>query len=309
MTRVGLATCAGFPDLDDDDRLLLPELASRGITGIPVVWDDPDVDWAALPLVVLRNTWDYAERRAEFLDWLGRVASVTDLLNPLDVVVWNTDKRYLRDLADVGLPVVDTVFLEPPASGSGEDLDAVASGWVPPAGAAQFVVKPAVSAGSRDTVRYLAGESLDAARAHLRRLLGDGRVVMVQPYLDAVDTVGETALLFVDGEFSHAIRKGPLLQEPGVQASTVAGLFVAEQIDSRQASAAEREIAEQVLAAVPGGADRLLYARVDLIPGSDGWPRLLELELTEPSLFLAHGGSAAEHLAAAIDMRLSGPRS
>ena len=309
MMRVGLATCAGFPDLDDDDRLLLPELASRGISGVPVVWDDPDVDWAALSLVVLRNTWDYAERRAEFLDWLGRVASVTDLLNPRDVVVWNTDKRYLRDLADAGLPVVDTLFLEPPASGSPEDLDAMVSGWAPPAGAAEFVVKPAVSAGSRDTVRYLTGESLDAARAHLRRLLGDGRVVMVQPYLDAVDTVGETALLFVDGEFSHAIRKGPLLQEPGVQASTVAGLFVAEQIDPRQASAAEREIAERVLAAVPGGADRLLYARVDLIPGSDGRPRLLELELTEPSLFLAHGGSAAERLAAAIDMRLSGPRS
>ncbi len=293
MTRVGLATCAAFPDLDDDDRLALPAFASRGIEAVPVVWDDPDVDWSALPCVVIRETWDYAERREEFLAWLRRIDTVTTVLNPVDVIAWNTDKRYLRDLAAAAVPVVDTVFLEP---GDG--------GWQPPD--AEFVVKPAVSAGSRDTMRYAAGEHDDEAREHVRRLLADGRTVMVQPYLEAVDTIGETALLFVGGQFSHAIRKGPLL-ERGVAGERVEGLFAQEQIDPRTPSAAEREVADRVLAAVPGGADRLLYARVDLIPDATGQPRLLELELTEPSLFLAHAVGAPDRLADAVAARLGSP--
>jgi len=120
---------------------------------------------------------------------------------------------------------------------------------------------------------------------------------MMQPYLRAVDSYGETALLFVGGEYSHAIRKGPMLQGPDVG---VAGLYKQEEITSRVPSATELAIAEKALATVPGGSHRLLYARVDLIPGVDGEPLLVEMELAEPSLFMATAESAARRFARAI---------
>lgn len=294
MPSVALATCREFPDLDHEDRLLIPALARLGIDAAPAVWTDEDMDWGSFDAVVIRETWDYSDDRDVFLSWADRVAAVTTLLNPADVVAWNTDKVYLRELGAAGVPVVPTRFLEP-----GDD----AAGWLPDGEFADVVVKPAVSCGSRDTVRYHTGDPLDEAEQHVRRLLGEERTVMVQPYLDAVDTVGETALLFFDGEFSHAIRKGPLLAR-GVEGEKVEGLFVQEQIDPREPTAQELEVASRVIGCIPGGIDRVLYARVDLIPGPDGAPVLLELELTEPSLFLSHDAQAPDRLAAAIARRL-----
>ncbi|MDP1876940.1 MAG: hypothetical protein Q8M17_05215 [Actinomycetota bacterium] len=294
MPSVALATCRAFPNLDDEDRLAIPTLAALGITGVPAVWDDPAVDWSSFDAVVLRETWDYVEVRDAFLAWLEHVDSVSRMLNPPAVVRWNTDKRYLRVLADAGVPIVPTAFIEP-----GDGVD----GWAPPAGSRDFVVKPAVSAGSRDTVRYATEGDLGAAREHVRRLVADGRTVMVQPYLDAVDSEGETALLFLGGEFSHAIRKGPLL-ERDVEGEKVGGLFVQEQIDPREATSAQLAVATTALAAVPGGPAALLYARVDLIPDATGAPMLLELELAEPSLFLSHAPGSADRLARAVAARL-----
>lgn len=295
MRTVALATCRAFPQLDVEDRLVIPELQNLGIAGIPAVWDAADVDWSAFDAVILRGTWDYPERRDEFVAWLHRVRAVSLLLNPADVVEWNTDKRYLRDLDAAGVPIVPTTFLEP-----GDDL----ASWAPPAGHTDFVVKPAVSAGSRDTMRYAVNGSLVDARDHVRRLLDDGRTVMVQPYLDAVDTDGETAMLFIGGEFSHAIRKGPLLVRD-VEGDRVEGLFVQEQIDPREATTVQLSVARQVVAAIPGGFAALLYARVDLIDAPDGSPLLLELELTEPSLFLSRAVGASARLARAIAERLA----
>jgi hypothetical protein len=152
-------------------------------------------------------------------------------------------------------------------------------------------------------MRYIAAESMDVPRAHAQRLLDESRVVMIQPYLDAVDTVGETAVIYMGGEFSHSIRKGPMLAA-NTEGERVEGLYVVETIDPRIPSDAEHEAARQVLAAIPGGSDRVLYARVDLIPGPDGEPLLLELELTEPSLFFAKHESAAANMVKAIKARL-----
>ncbi|MBB5869236.1 glutathione synthase/RimK-type ligase-like ATP-grasp enzyme [Allocatelliglobosispora scoriae] len=286
--RVALATCADLPDLEPDDRLLLAPLARRGITAEPAVWDDPAIDWAGYDLVVLRNPWDYFYRRAEFITW---VHSVPRLLNAADVVEWNTDKRYLRELSAAGVPVVPTSWVEP-----GDE-------WSPPAEAGLYVIKPAVSAGSKDTGRYDLADA-DLAVAHVRRLQAAGRLVMIQPYLPAVDSYGETALLYFSspetGEpaFSHAIRKGPMLVGPD---AGVAGLYVPEKITPRTPTEAEFATARRVLAALPSG---LLYARIDLIPGLDGSPVLVEVELTEPSVFLEHDEHAADRFAAAIAARL-----
>ncbi|MFE9190850.1 RimK family alpha-L-glutamate ligase [Micromonospora sp. NPDC007208] len=291
--RVALVTCADLADLDPDDRLVLAPLAARGVAVQTVIWDDPDVDWSSYDLVVLRSPWDYALRRDEFVSW---AATVPALLNPAEVVRWNTDKRYLAELTAAGVPTVPTSWIEPGES------------WQLPAETGEYVLKPAVSAGSQDTGRYdLADpEHRDLATAHVRRLSEAGRVTMVQPYLRAVDTEGETALLFLAGPeglaFSHAIRKGPMLSGPDLGPD---GLYKAEEITARTARPEQLAVAEQTLATVPGGTRQLLYARVDLIPGPDGEPVLVELELTEPSLFIGYADGAPDRLATAITTHLA----
>lgn len=294
--RIAIATAAEFPHLDEDGPSLLGALADRGLPAEPAVWTDPDVDWSAYDLVVVRCTWDYQDRHAEFLRWAGQVADVTRLANSPEVLAWNTDKTYLRALQGTGLPVVPTDWFEP-----GDVF------VVPEIG--EYVVKPAVSAGSRDTNRYHAGDHDELAVAHVGGLLAAGRTVMVQPYLGQVDTYGETALFFFGGVFSHAIRKGPLLT---LAMEPVAGAYKEETVEPREPLPAEREAAEQLLDALsqvaPAGRDDLLYARVDLVPAADGTPTLLELELTEPSMFLVHDGTggtaSAARFAAAIEAAL-----
>lgn len=292
MPRVAIATCREFPDLDHEDRLLIPALAELGIEGVPAVWTDDTVDWSSFDGVVLRETWDYADHREEFLTWARGVADVTVLANRVELLEWNTDKRYLDELAHAGIPVVHTRFLAP-----GDDP----ADWRPAIASHEVVVKPAVSCGSRDTLRHAIDADADEIEAHVRRLLDDGRHVMVQPYLDSVDSEGETALVHFDGVFSHAIRKGPMLAR-GSEGERVNGLFVQEQIDPREPTSAELAVAERVMAAIPSPAP--LYARVDLILGADGEPVLLELELTEPSLFLSFHPLAPARLASAIAARI-----
>lgn len=289
LPRVALATCRELPAGDEDSAVLLAACASAGLDAEWRVWDDPAVDWGSYDLVVIRSTWDYVPRRDDFAAW---AASVPRLANPAEVIAWNTDKTYLRELAAAGVPVVPTRWLEPGEPVGGE-------GWTGEWG--EVVVKPAVSAGARDTARYGADE-VDRARSHAAVLLDAGRRVMVQPYLAGVDESGETAMLYVGGAYSHTIRKGPLLASGG--AAEIEQLWRPEQIEPREPSAAERALADRVLAAVPGGPDRLLYARVDLLPGPAGEPVLIEVELAEPSLFLTAVPAAAGRLAGAIRARV-----
>jgi hypothetical protein len=294
--RIALATAAAFPDLDDDGPVLLRAIADRGITAEPAVWTDAEVDWSAYDLVVVRSTWDYQDRRDQFIDWARRVEGLTRLANAAEVLAWNTDKTYLRNLQEAGLPVVPTDWLEPG--------DAFV---VPELG--EYVVKPAVSAGSRDTNRYAVGDHDELAAAHATALLAVGRTVMLQPYLAQIDTAGETALFFFGGRYSHAVRKAPLLT-PAM--GPVTGAYKEETIDPREPSDAERETAEQVLDVLasvsPAARADLLYARVDLVPAADGTPTLLELELAEPSMFLEFDGTggtaSADRFAAAIEAAL-----
>ena len=295
--RVALATCSSIPLLDPDDALLLPALADRGVHAESAVWDDADVDWDAFDLVVVRSTWDYAPRHDEFLAW---AAGVPRLANPAEVLRWNTDKAYLRDLAQQGLPVVETLWLDPARNFTSRAIHT----RFPASG--DFVVKPTVSAGAKDAGRYQSNEADQRGLAilHARDLLRAGRHVMVQPYLSQVDTVGETSLVYVEGVFSHSVRKGPLLEGPD---RGFAALHKQEDVSVRAATAAERAVADRVigaLAAVLPGQSPLLYARVDLLPDADGEPMLLEVGLTEPSLFLALDDGAVGRVADAIAARV-----
>ncbi|MFI1383666.1 RimK family alpha-L-glutamate ligase [Embleya sp. NPDC020886] len=271
--RVALATSTPGLDLDRDLPAMLAALRARGLDAVAVCWDAEGFDWSACAAVVIRSTWDYAERRTHYLAWAEAVAAVTRLDNPIALLRWNTDKRYLHELAARGVPVVPTRFVAP-----GEPPILPEHG--------EFVVKPAVSAGARDTARY-AQRHRDAARRHVAALHAGGATAMVQPYLSRIDE-GERALVFLGGAFSHAMRKGPVLTEPGVldnDREAHPGLL------PHQPSAAELDLAAAALAAVPGS-HTPLYARVDLALADDGSPVLMELELVEPNLFIIDDDTA-----------------
>lgn len=277
MTRISLVTCADLPGLDADDRPVVAALAARGIEAVPAVWNDPDVDWDAFALNVLRNPWDYTDHADDFVAWARRTPR---LANPGPVVTWNVDKHYLAEVAAAGVPTIPTTYVHP-----GDPLPDLPAG--------ELVVKPTVSAGSRDTLRLA---DRHAAVAHVERIRGRGRTAMVQPYLHAVDEVGETATIWFHGEYSHAARKAALLPQGR---SLVEGLYAPEVMAPRTATPEELDVATAALATVPGGPARLLYARVDLIPDAAGVPTVLEIEVTEPTLFLGIGG-AHERFADAI---------
>jgi hypothetical protein len=283
--RVALVGSEQGLGIDPDLPIASAALREAGLAVELVRWDDPGVDWAGFDLAVVRSCWDYAWRLEEFLCW---AQTVPRLRNPVEVLRWNTDKVYLRDLERAGLAVVPTVW-DP--AGAGELPDAP-----------EWVVKPSVSAGSRDTARW---DTPAAVLEHVEQLTGTGRTAMVQPYLSSVDALGETAMLFIGGGFSHAVRKGPLL---------AAGEGVRQDRNSRgdlrpaEPTTAQRELAHAVFDAVPGlvGVERSpLYARIDLVQDADGRPVVLELELTEPSLFLPEAPAAAATFVRAVQAELA----
>ncbi|PXY23590.1 ATP-grasp domain-containing protein [Prauserella endophytica] len=282
--RAILVGCAGLPEGDGDEAGAQQALAEVGVGTRWAVWDDPDEDFTDADLVILRATWDYSARRDAFLDWC---ASVPSLRNDVDVVRWNTDKAYLLDLENAGIPIVPTRLVAPGAEPEWPETE--------------FVVKPSVGAGSRGAARFAADER-EQAETHLRSLHADGRSVLVQPYQRTVDSEGETALVFFGGAYSHAFTKGAMLTGAAVDES---GLFVTEKLGVTQPEAAYRALAEDVLDAVAGwfGAGRsgLLYARIDLVRTDDGTPAVLEVELAEPSLGFGQAGpGAAVRFASAV---------
>ena len=269
---LALVTCDGAIRLDVDLSLLQQELPEARI----VVWDDPGVDWAAFDVVVIRSAWDYHARYEQFLGWARHVASLTRLWNPLDLVEWNIDKRYLSELAATGIPVVPTEFVA-----IGQPVERLVDL------AADLVLKPSVGAGANGAVRTHGDAAL--AHRHIAALHASGRTVMVQPYLDEIDTAGETGLVFLGGQFSHAFGKAAILTGEVVFED---GLFAEERIDRRIATSAEVAVGERVVASLGPTA----YARVDLLPTDDG-PVVLEVEVTEPSLYLSFDPGAAARAA------------
>lgn len=282
---VALATARDLEATDQDDRPLADALERAGVEVVVVPWDEPR-DWAADDLVVIRSTWDYTHRLDEFLDWARTVDAATTLWNPFEVVRWNTHKGYLIELEERGAPVVPTAWL-----GQGDRIDLAAlldsRGWK------DVVAKPAIGAGSRGLVRIGSG-MVELGQHHLDALLARGDV-MVQPYQSAVETSGETSVVFIDGELSHAVRKVPAAGEIRIQVD-FGGRY--ERIEP------DRETARLAAWVLEATGHEFLYARVDLLPDSAGQPQLAELEVVEPSLYLTWVPEAADRLAGAIARRL-----
>jgi hypothetical protein len=297
MKRVILITAAEHYDMttqtscEPDDELLWQAIVDKGIDVQVAVWNDQSIDWekaAQEAIVVIRSCWDYHKDREGFLAWSERIANLTTLLNPVEVLRWNTHKRYLRALSQQGIPIIPTVWL--PRGRSLVLADLLAQRRWPSA-----VIKPAISTNAYATMRVDEATLANGqAQAQLNYWAAE-RELMIQPYIDNVTERGEYSLVFIAGEYSHAFRKRAVLcseaDRQGEQPT----------IPSRE----EIHLAQQILRSAArllgiSGPPSFLFARVDLIEDA-GTLRLMELELVEPRLRLADAPQAGDRLAAAIE--------
>jgi glutathione synthase/RimK-type ligase-like ATP-grasp enzyme len=282
---IGLVTADAARSLDPDLEPFAE--ACRALLGddrVAIVsWDDPTIDWSRYTDVIIRSTWDYVNRRADFLRWVDHVDDVATLHNPAAIVRWNTDKRYLEVLRENGVAITPTTFVAP-----GESA---------PTTEGVHVVKPTVGAGSSGAKRCRPDEVDD----HVAVLHAQGQTALVQPYLAGLDEVGETALCFIpsaDGsalELSHAFRKEAILRSADVE---IVGDLVAKEVISPQLPRGEEvDLARDALSALSVAEhERLTFARVDVAPGPRG-PVIMELELIEPSFYFHTAPGSVERFA------------
>jgi hypothetical protein len=283
---VALASCTTLSKPDEDEAPALEALRRAGLSAVSLAWDDPAADFGAARITVLRATWNYSERAEEFLAWAERTAARSRLWNPLDVVRWNHHKGYLLELEAEGVPVVPTALLRRGASTTLRDA-AAARGWD------DVVIKPAISAASRGTRRFALDAAGEAGEAHLAALLASGDA-LVQPFVRSVEAYGERATIWIDGEITHAVRKSPRFAG---QKESISGPFAVSDAEAAVARRAVDVVRERQRL-------DLLYARVDMAPGPDGAPQVMELELIEPSLFFPRSPRALERFVAAVAARL-----
>ena len=293
--RIALISCSNLPEWEVDDQPFRAALAARGVEVCTPAWDDPDQDWGAYDACVVRTTWDYWDRGPEFLAWIDRVQHLPRLFNPGRVLRWNLDKRYLKQLAEAGIPIAPTEWLEP-----GHAVDVAARmktrGW------SRGFFKPVFGACAAGTLRFdVSPEGIAAAQAHIDAHLAR-EAMMLQPYLPQVETFGEVSALFFNGRLSHGVRKIPVAGDYRVQDDFGAS-DEPYAWDGEQLALAQRTVdAAATLLELDAP---LLYARADFLRDDDGGLLLTELELVEPSLFFRHDEGAAERLADALLARLA----
>ena len=283
---LALVTALAADGLDPDLEPVRSALAADGVDVEVVSWDDRLIDWGRFDAAILRSTWDYAERIDEFRGWLDVVVQRTRLVNPIGAVRWNLDKHYLLDLAEEGIAIVPTTFVE--LNAPLPELDPAVD---------VFVVKPAIGAGSIGARRCVRAEVAE----HVDLLHGAGFVAMVQPYVDMIDVAAETSLVYLgDGTrmvYDHAFSKQAILTSTDVEQN--GGLMAKEEIGVREGSAAERALGDAIVSsALVRSFGPLAYARVDVVPTPTG-PVLMELELIEPSLCFNWSPGSAERAARA----------
>ncbi|MFZ4120202.1 MAG: ATP-grasp domain-containing protein [Caulobacterales bacterium] len=268
----------------DDFELLAAACAALGMHFEVAYWDDPGLVSRGFDALLIRSCWDYVDRPAEFIAALQVFeAAGLKVLNPAHVVAWNARKTYLRDLAQAGVPTIETVWLDR------VDAPAVAKAF-DALDTAELVIKPQVGSGSRDTVRLKRNTWSEADLIDGPREAG-----MAQPFLPSLESDGEVSLFTCAGTLTHGILKMP-----------PAGDWRANLIDCvitpLLPTSAQVALAQAALAAAPAG---LAYARIDLVAGSGGW-KVIELELIEPRLYFSFAPSGAVPFALALKCVLSG---
>lgn len=270
-----------------EDGLVITALERQGLRVSRKAWDDPDFDWAQSRCLLFRTTWDYFDRFAEFAPWLAATAQQTTLFNSAALINWNIDKHYLRTLAEKGINVVSSHYIE---KGDPRTLAQCLAqqGWE------QAILKPVISGSARHTYR-VSPDNCPALEGVFAELLQQESCVL-QPFQQTILSEGELSLMVIDGHFSHAIRKTPQAGDFRVQDDH------GGTVHAHQATPEERHFAEAAVAALPFD---VLYARVDIIRDNAGELALMELEMIEPELFFRYRPEAADQLAAGLARRLT----
>ena len=286
MPRIALATSSKYPDLTDDDRLLLEPLAQRNIQAESAIWNDASRHWSLYDAVVIRSCWDYHLQPDDFLRWIANLEALAiPVVNSADIIRWNANKTYLRDLEANDIAIVPTLWPEPVDQVSLADtLGEIA--W------RKAVVKPRISATAHRTQLVTPENALSAQT--LFDDLRQGPGVMVQKFMEGIAAEGEWSLMFFSGAFSHAVIKRPKPGDFRVQNDFGGTSHLAD--PPSHVLAAAKQAVESV--------DATLYARVDGVV-DEGHFRLMELELIEPALFLSDCDAAPSRFADAITQGLS----
>jgi len=281
---IALVTTQAARGHDHDLDILTAALDAAQQKWQIVNWDDASIDWTQFSIAVLRSTWDYYARLDEFIAWVDRVSTQTTLCNPAEIVRWNVDKRYLQEMSAHGIPVMATTFVAQLIDITQELI------------AQDVIIKPVVSAGSNNTARHR--NDPVAARAQLDHILSDAGVAMVQPYSPTIDSVGETGLVYLGGKFSHAFGKDAVF---GEAEQVHNGVHVQEVITARTANPNEHLLGDSVMKfLINKFGVTPLYARIDMVTNIDGVPEIMEVELTEPSLYLHLDAGSPERAATAL---------
>jgi glutathione synthase/RimK-type ligase-like ATP-grasp enzyme len=284
--RLALITWSGLPQGAESERLMLPHLAAAGVETEIVDWRSSDCDFSKFSLIVLRSCWDYHLRAAEFIDWLQGVAQATPVLNPIDTILWNHSKFYLREVEALGIETAPTIFV----SGSGP---IASSRWHEIQSWKKSVIKPAVSASAHKTWLFegAAVPSEDELKSRM-----EGEAFLIQQFIPEIEAQGEISFIYIDGAYSHAVLKRPAEGDFRVQK---------EHGGSAELFHPDSQLlvrASQIAASVPQVRDSL-YCRIDAV-ARGGKLVMMELELIEPELFLGLAQGATERFADAIVRRV-----
>ncbi len=292
MATIAFVTSAALRDLYVDDLAAKAALEARGHTVVPAVWTDATVRWERFDLVVLRSPWDWYEQGERFRAWLGELAARGVRLENRGAERW-LEKTYLKGAEARGARIVPTEWV---ARGDGRTLAEI----VRARGFARAVLKPTLSANAHRTVLFDAADA-PTHEAHFRSIVANGSA-MVQPFFEEVREPGEWALVFFDGQFSHALRK--IAKTGDFRVQTDHGGTVAFEPSPPKDLVSQ---ALRALDAVRDGEPYPLYARVDGVV-RDGLLYVMELELVEPELFLRAHPEAPARFAEAVERRLGEPR-
>jgi len=271
------------PDPDLDIPFAIKAAEQLEIDLVFANWNDKSIAWESFDAAVIRSAWDYVPVRDEFLQFAKNVETRTKLFNSYDVMRWNTDKKYLSNLENKGVPIIPTKF----ASNIDEAMPAVSWAF----GIAEAIaIKPTVGAGAR-----LAGKATTEAEAieFVKRILEAKRTAIIQPYISSVDDEGEKAIIVINGEISHVAKKVPALTKGG-HGDAAGQLEITSEI---------RDIVKTISNAVSEW-DDLLFARVDVVRMGEKLV-LMELELTEPWLFMQFRPEAGVNLFKALKQRIA----
>ena len=296
---ITLVTSADMPNLYADEAGLLDALSDRGADPRIAVWNDPSVDWSQAGVCVVRSVSDYARDRQAFLTWAN---SIPRILNNADILEWNSDKHYMKDLAARGLPVIPTTWLEPDHHFSKQQVHS----RFPAMG--DFVVKPAVSSGVRDIGRYTANDTKQRQAAILQAaaLLEQGRPVMVQRYVEEIDIHGEISVVFFNGLLSHTVEKRAMLHPSSLTNPSMHEAVVTAQNGDEKAwewGEEIRAVLHSYVRARMGRDEQFLFNRVDLVPDGHGSFMVMEISMVDADLYLTSTPDALGNFADAIAMR------